>query len=147
MRFTTSLEIAGASLTLALKKALGVDVREAERLKNEEGIVPGSPVAEAIMPTISALKDEINRHFIYWHTHTEEAEEPHNKITNVILIGGNANVRGLVAYLAQNLKIPVSLGDVWHNVLDLGTYVPPIPRNESYRYATVTGLALRGKRI
>lgn len=146
VRFTTSLDIAGAALMNALQKALSVDAKEAERLKNTDGLTPGTrggKVAEILMPTISALRDEVSRHFIYWHTHVEQNEQPHSKIEEVLLFGGNANLRGLPEYLAQSLNVRVRIPDVWGNVCDFTSYVPPIPRNESLRFATVVGLALR----
>ncbi len=146
VRFTTSLEIAGTSLAAALQKAFNVSEEEADRLKNEEGIVAarrGSKVAEALISTVSALRDEINRRFIYWHTHAVESERAGRQIEEVLLIGGNANLRGLPEYLGQVLRTPVKQPDIWLNVCDFRSYIPPIARNESFRYATVTGLALR----
>lgn len=145
VRFTTSLELAGSSLAGSLKK-LGGDMAEIERLKNEEGIAgasSGSKVAEMLLPVASALKDEINRHFVYWRTHGEADGGSHLPITSVILCGGNANLRGLSEYLSNGLRTQVSLGDVWRNAFDLSRYVPEIPYRQSLRYATVTGLALR----
>lgn len=144
--FTTSLEIAGVSLEAALQKSLHVDEAEADRLKNEEGILSlshGGKVAEALISTVSALREEIGRRFVYWQTHAVEVEKTGHPIEEILLVGGNANLRGLPEYLAQALRVPVRLPAIWENLSDLANYVPPIPRNESFRYATVAGLALR----
>lgn len=144
--FTTSLEIAGVSLEAALQKSLNVDEAEADRLKNEEGILTlsqGGKVAGALISTISALRDEVGRLFVYWQTHAVDADKIGHPIEEVVLIGGNANLRGLAEYLGQALRVPVRLPNIWENIADLSSYVPPIPRNESFRYATVAGLALR----
>ena len=144
VRFTTSLELAGGALTASLTKKLNVTREEAERLKNEEGIVgSGNKTAEAMMGTIAALRDEIQRHFVYWHTHTEAAGLPHRPIETIVLCGGNANVRGLPAFLSQTMRARVELAEVWQNAFSLSDYVPPIPHNQSLRFATVAGLALR----
>jgi type IV pilus assembly protein PilM len=146
VRFTTSLEIAGISLENALQKALGVGPEEADRLKNEEGLLAagrGNPVAEAIISTISALRDEVQRRFNYWNTHSAEENREARPIEEILLVGGNANLRGLPAYLGQVMRVPVRQPHVWGNISKLDSYIPPIPRNESFRYATVAGLALR----
>lgn len=144
VRFTTSLELAGEALTAALIKKLAVAPQEAERLKNEEGVaIAGGKAAEVIGPIVTALRNEIQRHFLYWHTHGEAAGLPHAPIDTIILCGGNANVRGLPTFLSQTMRARVELAEVWQNVFDLKDYVPPIPHNHSLRYATVTGLALR----
>ena len=145
VRFTTSLELAGASLALALTKA-GMSSEEIARLKNEEGIagMGSGKTKEALMPIVLKLRDEIQRHFVYWHTHGEAEGVPHLPISSIILCGGNANLRGLPEYLSDALHVPVSLGEVWSQAFPLSSYIPPIPHNHSLRYATVTGLALRG---
>ena len=146
VRFTTSLELAGGSLAAALKKSLGVSGAEAERLKNEEGIAglgDGNKTAEALMNITAALRDEINRHFVYWHTHGESSGAKHLPITAVVLCGGNANLRGLPEYLMQTMHVSVRIAEVWQNAFSFGAYIPPIPHNHSLRFATVIGLALR----
>lgn len=145
VRFTTSLELAGAALTSALTKTLGLTAEEAERFKNEEGVSEGRTEAGKLMQNAAlALRSEIQRHFVYWHTHKEASGLPHQPIRSIILCGGNANLRGLPGYLAQTMKADVRLADVWQNAFSLETYVPPVARNQSLRYATVVGLALRG---
>lgn len=146
VRFTTSLELAGSSLASSLKELGRGNTTEIERLKNEEGISgasSGSKTAELLIPAVSALKDEINRHFVYWRTHGETSGTLHLPITSIILCGGNSNLKGITEYLSGGLRTPVVLGDVWQNVFDLSLYVPEIPYKQSLRYATVAGLALR----
>ena len=146
VRFTTSLELAGSALAESLK-GLGKDnATEIERLKNEEGIAGatlGNKIAEALLPVASVLKDEINRHFVYWRTHGETGGGLHLPIASVILFGGNSNLRGLPEYLSNSLRTPVVLADVWQNAFDLSKYVPEIPHKQSLRFATVAGLSLR----
>ncbi len=65
VRFTTSLELAGGSLAASLTNIAGGNAAEIERLKNEEGIAGLSAenkTAQALLPTIGVLRDEINRH-------------------------------------------------------------------------------------
>lgn len=144
VRFTTSLELAGSALTHALIEKLKVTPQEVERLKNEEGIQEGRSEAGKLMQGAAlALRNEIQRHFVYWHTHRESSGLSHQPIQSIILCGGNANLRGLPAYLAQTMRAEVVLANVWQNALLLPDYVPPVAQSQSLRYATVVGLALR----
>lgn len=146
VRFTTSLDLAGGLLREAVMKQLQVTPEEAIRLKNEEGLTGltrGSKVAEALLPTLTHLRDEINRHFVYWRTHGAETGTHHQPISSIILCGGSSNALGLPEFLTASLRTPVSLASVWQNAFSFNTYIPPIPHNESLRFATVAGLALR----
>jgi type IV pilus assembly protein PilM len=146
VRFTTSLELAGGSLGKALEKIGIADPVERERVKNEEGLAgltEQSAAAQALLPVISSLRDELNRHFVYWRTHGETTGALHLPITSVVLFGGNSNLRGLSEYLSASLKVDVSLAEVWRNAFPVGDRIPPITFKQSLRFATVAGLALR----
>ncbi len=146
VRFTTSLEVAGNTLAFALRKSGIVDAAEIERLKNDVGIASqtqGDKTASLLLPTIEQLKDEINRHFVYWRTHGETSGSLHLPITSVVLSGGNANLKGITEYLSNSMRVPVTLAEVWQNAFTLADYIPEIPYKQSLRYATVIGLALR----
>ena len=65
------------------------------------------------------------------------------RVTRVLLTGGQATLPGLVQYLAGGLGLAVELGDVWTNILDARRVLPPIKFNDSFKYATALGLALR----
>ena len=146
VRFTTSLDLAGGSIAAALQSVVSGNATEIERLKNDEGLsgLPsGSPTSTAVLPTVTLLRDEINRHFVYWRTHGETTGTVHLPITSIILCGGNANLKGITEYLSDNLRTPVTLSDVWRNAFSLAHYVPEIPYKQSLRYSTVVGLALR----
>lgn len=143
--FTSTLDVGGRTLDEAIIKNFKVSPEEAEKMKKEYGLSKDSGDKEfffTIMHTISILKDEINKHFIYWHTHTEIGEKPRKKIENIILCGGDSNLLGFSDYLSSNLKVPVSVANVWSNVNHLENYVPEISLKNSLRYATAIGLSL-----
>ncbi len=144
--FTATVEVGGNALTAAIRKTFNVDEKEAERRKNEQGFTRSQTDTElwsSLMNTIAALKDEINRHFIYWNSRKTPDNRPYPKIDELVLCGGNGNLIGLSEYLSQSLKVPVSLGNVWVNAFSFDDYIPPIDRPHSLGYATVAGLALR----
>jgi len=143
-RFATTINIGGNELTLAVQKYFGVTEAEARRVKTEKGIVPSLGNEEyiaAMLSTVSAIRDEISTRFEYWQSKAAagSAQEP---ITQVILIGGNASIRGLTEYLESALRIPVVTGDVFTNFASREKWLPSIEYSESLSYATAIGLAL-----
>ena len=146
VRFTTTVDVGGDTLTNALKKRHpNANEKEIEDIKNERGIKKtreGKEVTKALMETITALRDEINKHYVYWHTHAGEGKKTRPQIAKVLLCGGNANFAGLPEFLSRSLKIPVERANVWTNTFLIEDYVPPINFRDSLGYAPAIGLAL-----
>lgn len=144
-RFTTTLDIGGHALTLAVQKHFGVTEEEAKRVKAEKGLVVGPENEEyltAMLSTVSVIRDEIVRRLDYWQTRSGSVAA-HAPVTRAILVGGNATLRGLPEYLGAALKVPVELGDVFRNFAPRSHWLPPIDYTESLAYATAIGLVLR----
>jgi type IV pilus assembly protein PilM len=144
-RFTTTLDIGGHAMTLAVQKYFGVTEEEAKKVKAERGIVSSDGNDEyvaAMLSTLSAVREEIGKRLDYWQSRATQVS-PHEPVTRAILVGGNATVRGLPEYLETALKIPVELGDVFVNLASKKDWLPPIDYMESLAYGTAIGLALR----
>jgi type IV pilus assembly protein PilM len=143
--YTSTVDIGGEHLSQVLRKALG-DKPEAEltRLKNTTGLVAGaesSEVRDALISTVSVIKDELITRMQYWHMRTGHNEE--RRITLGVLCGGSSNLKGLPDYLRETLEIPVKRGNVWENAFSLDERIPPITRRYSFGYAAAIGLALK----
>jgi type IV pilus assembly protein PilM len=146
-RFATTITIGGQALTLAIQKYFGVTEEEAQNLKKEKGIVPlagNEDYLAAVLSTLSVIRDEISRHLTYWKKRSEH-EEGQKPVSRVIVVGGNASVRGLSEYLEGALQIPVMTGDVFTNFASRETWIPSVEYAESLSYATAIGLALRDR--
>ena len=144
-RFATTLDVGGHALTLAVQKHFGVTEEEAKRVKAEHGLVGtdgDQGYIEAMLSTVSVIREEIVRRLDYWQTRAA-AGTPHEPVSRAILVGGNATVRGLPEFLETSLKIPVELGDVFANLAPRDAWLPPLDYLESLAYATAIGLALR----
>ncbi len=143
--FATTLDIGGHALTLAVQKYFGVTEEEAKKLKAERGLVAGDGNEEyisAMLSTVSVIREEILKRLEYWQSRAKEGTA-HEPVSRVILVGGNATVRGLPEYLETALKIPVELGDVFTNLAKRDDWLPPVDYMQSLAYATAIGLALR----
>lgn len=144
--YTSTIDIGGNQLSQALRKVLGDDIAESEltRLKNTRGLVRGvesSEVYDALLSTVSVIKDELATRMQYWHMRSDGLSE--RRINSVVMCGGSANLKGLPAYITETLGVPATRGNVWENTFSLDSTIPPIDRRHSYGYATAIGLALK----
>jgi len=146
VRFTSSFSMGSNTLTEAIARNLKVDVKEAETIRRTIGISAkeeNENLFVAMVPTLAIMRDEINRHFIYWHTHEDQYGKDHPKIDQLFLCGEGAVTPGLADHFAVGLKAPVKLANVMANVNPLEKYIPDIEYADSFKYTTAIGLALK----
>jgi type IV pilus assembly protein PilM len=144
-RMATTLDIGGHALTLAVQKYFGVTEDEARQVKIEQGLVAGTNSEEyitAMLSTVSVIREELLRRIDYWDTR-KSSIAGYESISRTILVGRNANLRGLPEYLETALKMPVELGDVFVNFAPRSQWVPSIDYLDSLGFGTAIGLALR----
>lgn len=144
--FTSTVEVGGNSVLAALQRMFGMNPEDAQHYANYDGLVAGSGPRsglEALLPTASALADEVERHFHYWDTRRNEKGERVTPVGRIVLLGGSANMRGLPEYISGRVHAPVELGDVWRHVCNFDNYIPSIDRKTSLQFGTAIGLALR----
>jgi len=145
IRFTSTVSIGGQMLTETLAKHFSIPMEKAEAMKREFGLSRNTPHQDLfalLLNNIAVLRDEINKHFIYWHTHPDESGKPRPPISEIILVGGDSNLVGLSDYLSTSLRVKTTLADVWKNVSLPEKTIPDLGRSESLGYATSIGLAL-----
>lgn len=157
--FTSTVKISGEDLDKALQRSFSLSSEEAEKIKKESGrVLPTKgknyqtqkikekEIQSILIPTISGISQEIEKHIDYWQTHYSHIhQKKQTNINEIILCGGDANFIGLTEYLSSTLKIPVKLANVWSNVLSFEKDIPEIEFSESLKFATAIGLALKGK--
>lgn len=149
VQFTSTVPVGGGALTDAIAKNLKVSYEEAEKIKHEKGISGESTnedLSLALMSTVSGLRDEIRKHQTYWQGHVDDYGKKRPTIQKIYLCGGDSNLAGFASYLASGLPSPVELANAMANVNTLDKYIPEISFNDSLRYATALGLALRRPR-
>jgi len=144
--FTSTVDVGSDMLTKAIEKNFSISPKEAYEIKNKKGLTKNKNDEEffrAVLPTISILRDEVNKLFIYWHTHNIVKGREDKKIKKIILCGGGSNLKGLTEYLSVSLKTKVTLVDPWVNVNSYDNYIPELHLNDSLGYSTAIGLALK----
>ncbi len=143
--YTSTIDIGGGQLSQVLRKVLG-DLPESEltNLKNTFGLigdVEDNKIYDALVPTISIIKDEIAMRMQYWHQRGKNRAA--RRIKKIIISGGSVNLRGLPEYLTEVLGVNCVRANVWENAFDTSLTIPPIDKRYSYGYATAVGLALK----
>ncbi len=145
VQFASTLGIGGNDFTKAIMKQFSVDKNEAEQIKKDRGFLKNSEnnnLFTLLMNVSSALHDEIERIYGYWHSR-RVADSPflYPEISKIILCGKESSLIGFKEYLALSIKTEVELANVWSNIFSFEDYVPPIEKTDSLDYAAVVGLA------
>ncbi len=144
--FTSTIEIGGHNLNEAIAKQFSISTEEAKKIKEEYGLETSPEENKNIMPIIvgalSALQDEINKHYVFWDKHPYEDGSERPKINAIYLCGGEANMKGIENYLSQTLRTKVKKANPWKNITDFKKIIPDISFEDSILYATAFGLAL-----
>ena len=144
--FTSTLDIGGSSLTSMIEKNFNINTEEAEKMKRKYGLQRNTVNKElfsVLLNSVSILRDEIAKHFVYWNTHQDEEGKTNPLIKKIILCGGDSNLIGLADYFAISLKTEVVKANVWVNIIeDLEKNIPHVDFKQALSFAAAIGLAL-----
>lgn len=143
--FTSTLEVGGVMLNSMIAKNFNVSLKEAEEMKKIYGLqrnMENKEIFAVLLNSVSILRDEIVKHFLYWHTHLDEEGKINPPIKKIILCGGDSNLIGLTDYLSVSLKSKVDKANVWVNILDSQKEVPDVNLKQALSFAAALGLAL-----
>jgi len=143
--FASTLDFGGFMLSQMIQKTLKISFEEADKMKQDCGLKRNAvekDIFSVLLNGVSVLRDEISKHFLYWHTHKDEEGKSNPPIKKIILCGGNANLVGLTDYFSVSLKSRVDIANVWINIKDTTKDVPEISFKQGLSFATALGLAL-----
>lgn len=139
LRVTGTVAAGGDNMTDAIAKELGVTKQQAHTIKNKYGIDASKKqkqVVASVRPILDKLVLEIKKMDRFY----QDRSGAENKIQQVIILGGGANMPGLSDYLTDKIRIPTRMCNPWLN-LSFGDIQPP-HQLEKTLYATAAGLAL-----
>ncbi len=144
LMYTSTIDFGGSQLSEVLRKVHGqITEGELTTIKNTQGLIKGvhdTRSYDALISTISVIKDELASRIQYWHGGDYKTDS--RRIQSVTLCGGSSNLKGLPEYFTETLGIPTSRASVWQNAFSVNDYIPPVSVRYSYGYATAIGLAL-----
>ncbi|MFY9462953.1 MAG: pilus assembly protein PilM, partial [Candidatus Sungiibacteriota bacterium] len=148
--FTATIGIGGSVLEKNIATGLGVSEEEAIRIKKEIGLSKTShdgKLYAALMPSLAAIADELNRTVAYYRDHVTHAHGAGDRINQILLSGGDAGLYGLDTYLAVATRVSVLLADPFA-VLSQSKdrSIPVVPYHQALAFTAAMGLALRGMR-
>jgi type IV pilus assembly protein PilM len=128
------------NITTQIAKTLGMSLEEAYTLKNAHGIKTGDKVEQvktAVTPLLDNLIREMKKIIRYYN---DRLGQSGHKLTQIVTIGGGANMPGLSEYLSAELNLQARMLNPWDKV-QFGKLNPPNEVDRSM-YITVTGAAI-----
>jgi type IV pilus assembly protein PilM len=138
MLFSGTVPGGGEIFTNRIKDALRVTPAEAHIIKTKYGLGASKKQKEitaALDPVLSQLAQEIRRMIRYY----EDRYGSERKISQVITLGGGANMPGLSDWLTSTLRLAVRACDPWE-YCDFHGLQPPSAADKPM-FATVMGLS------
>ncbi|HEX9679561.1 MAG TPA: type IV pilus assembly protein PilM [Candidatus Saccharimonadales bacterium] len=139
IRVTGTADWGGETLSKEIAKVLRVSLRQAQTIKNRYGLDVSkkqTQIAKALQPVLTQLINEIRRISRFY---TERSGD-NSKISQIVILGGGANLPGLSGYLTDKLRIATRLVDPLQNI-SFGRLQPP-HKLERTLYSTAVGLSL-----
>lgn len=136
---TGTVTSGGNTFTKLIQDKLSVTEAEATIIKTKYGLnlsKKQKQIKEALEPKLHDIVREIQRMSRYY----EERFGHEKPLSQVITIGGGANMPGLSDYLVSELRIPVRTYDPWNRLNYAGLEAPAVAERSTY--TTVTGLSL-----
>lgn len=137
-RISHNYEVGGFEITRAISHSLGVSLEKAEELKRKFGLkkVEENLINESMISLIDMMVFETQKTIA---GHEESSKE---KIANIILIGGLANMPGFSDYFKEKLGRNITVGNPFARVTYPKELEPIMPELKS-TLAVAMGLAMR----
>ena len=158
-RFTCSSSVCSQTFTQSISRFLKVDLKKAEKLKEEYGfsafenqnsakskkakskksVSEEHQVFQAIIPPITDLTEQIKKYIdFYKFGKTGDDTAGNAVISKIILSGSGVCLKNIDKFLESEIGLPVEIGNPWINV----SKRPLLPLLLSYKYTIAIGLAL-----
>lgn len=142
IQFTSTIPIAGQSLTEAITKGLELQPKRAEEIKAQAGFANTTEYPNLkmlLLPVLQNLVNEIKQVLTFHDQHSTE------KVTRILLVGGAARLGHIVEFVQESLVdregLLVQLADPTVNI---HMEIPEgLAENKILAYAPAVGLAMR----
>lgn len=144
---TRTVPYGGRRFTEAIMHCLGLDYREAERLKQrQKGLLhaieypgEGSELHESLVDVVSELAHDVRRTAEYYQTQSRDTA-----VDRVIITGGGAKLDNLAPHMAEQLELPVIV-QTTPQTLSFSPAIDKFHLDSLFpQYAIAIGLAMRG---
>jgi type IV pilus assembly protein PilM len=136
---TGTVPVGGDQFSRQIASTLNVTPQEAHIIKTKYGLGVSKKqkqITDGLTPILEQIIKEIRRMIRYY----EERSGSEQKVSQVVTMGGGANMPGLSDFITGSLRIPTRACDPWQN-LHFHRLQPPNAAEKSM-YVTAAGLAL-----
>ncbi len=133
-------------LTLYIERTLGVSFREAERLKQEKGLLSDNPITlkdgtqklvrDAMLSTLDHIFAEINRVLLSY------GKKYNKNVSKVVFSGGTVAMGGFSEYANTKIDNTVEISDPFDKV-QTPAFLDDVLKEVGPEFAVATGVALR----
>ena len=137
-RVSHNYEIGGFEITRAISQSLGVGLEKAEELKRKFGLKKSEEniINDSVISLIDMMAFETQK------TISSYEESKKEKINNVVLIGGLANMPGFSDYFKEKIDKEITIGNPFSRVIYPKELEPLMPELKS-TFSIAIGLAMR----
>ncbi len=138
LKYSAQTDFASNSLTQALAKGLGINIKRAEALKRQRGLsgMAGEYGLSTLMvPFIDVILNEGRKA-------KDIFEGGGGKISKLVLCGGGGGMQGLADYAGSQLGIPAEEANPW-NAVSYPPQFAPLFRSIAPRFAVAAGAGMK----
>lgn len=139
LKYNYQTDFAGSSLTQAIASGLNINIKRAEELKKQRGLLAAGSEYELstlTLPFLDVIISEVKRA----QANCEKNQE--FKIERVILAGGGANLLGIDKYFEQQMGLPTVIGNPFSKI-EYQAKIEPIVKELGPSFAVAIGLGIR----
>ena len=139
IRFTRSIATGGQALERALTKSFNLAPGQAAEYIRTYGLEEKleGKVMSAIKPVFDIIRDELKRTQAFFSSRSKRP------LSRLILVGGTANLPGVLVYLADSLGMEVARGNPWEAISVPGNFPREQLEQIAPSFAVAAGLALK----
>jgi len=123
-------------LTLYITRAINVNFKKAERLKQEDGLVQDGQTREAMLSTLDHIFAEVNRVLLSY------GKKYHKNISKVVFSGGTTAMAEFTEYANVKIDNVVEIADPFNKV-QTPAFLDDVLHEVGPEFTVATGLALR----
>lgn len=140
LRLTGTVDAGGNDLTSAIAKELKISSEKAHAMKINKGLGAGpnqQKIRSATEPILQKVIKEIERMTRFY----EERIHPDAQISQILIVGGGANMPGFGDYLTDKTRVATRLSSPWNDHISFGNMEPP-EAADLPRFLTCAGSAV-----
>ncbi len=139
LKYNYQTDFAGGSLTQAIAAGININIRRAEELKKQRGLLGAGgeyELSTLTLPFLDAIINEVKRARVSY----EKSQE--RKIERVILAGGGANLLGIDKYFEEQINLPIIIGNPFSKI-EYPSRIEPVVKELGPSFGVAIGLGIK----